>query len=160
MRKKIYLKMIVSFIIAGILFLYCGLLFLQKTFIPKKLKPLLITTITKSLNQRIDFKDINYIFPQTLIFTDIVVFEKDIPTQKLLTIETAAINFSLPNLLLKKQATVTNIKLKTLQIYPAVGHTFSSRGDIFLKGVLSYRFNDPNNIFYKAIITLKNQEIK
>ncbi len=158
--KKLFFKILIGLLIICCLAAAFGLWYAQHEFFPKKLKPLLIDAVQKSANMKIDLKDIHFSFPGGLALTNLTIYEKDIPAQKLLTVEKTIIHFRLSKLLFKKQITVNKIELNTLRIYPGPGHTFISKGDITLEGEFSYNFNDPKNIIYNGILTLKNQDIK
>lgn len=159
MKKLILRTLIAVFIIISIL-ISAGLWYAQNVFLPKKLKPLLIETAQKSAGLKIELENVSYKFPGVFSIDNLTIFEKDIPAQKFITIQKAAVTFKLFEILFKKQIIINRLELKTLQVYPGPGHTFKSCGDVFIDGEFSCKLNQPDKISYSAILTLKNQDIK
>lgn len=158
--KKIILRILIASVLISILSIGAGIWYIQAVFIPRKLKPLIIETVQKTAKVKIGLKNVLYQFPRQFSLREVTLFEQDIPSQKLLEIEQLNIHFKLLAILFKKQIIVNRVELKTLQIYPGPGRTFTSKGDIFIDGEFLYKINDPKNISYDAVITLKNHDIK
>src|SRR3990167_2113332 len=101
MKKLIYNILIAIIILLGIT-AAAGLWYAQKIFLPKQLKPLLIET-AGSKGIRIDLENIAYRFPEQFSITNLTIFEKNIPAQRLLTAKELTIRFKPFRALLKKQ---------------------------------------------------------
>jgi hypothetical protein len=158
------MKKLIRNIFIGIIILLgtaaaAGLWYTQKVFLPKKLKPLLIET-AGSKGIRIDLESISYRFPEQFSIANLTIFEKDIPDQKLITAKELTIRFKPLRALLKKQIFIDRVVVKALQVYPGPGHTFISKGDASLDGELSFTLNKASNLFYNAVLTLEEQDIK
>jgi len=157
--KKMILSISSCLLIALILSAAAALWYAQKIFIPQKLKPLLIETAKKA-NIKIDLENVYYIFPGEFSVRGLTLYDRDIPSQKTLTANNIRIWFKPLELLLKKHVLINKIDLITLKIFPGPGHTFTSKGHIFIDGELSYKLNDPKSLAYEGIITLKDHDIK
>ena len=158
--KKIILRVFLTFILISILSIGLGIWYVQAIFIPQKLKPLIIETAQKTSGFKIGLKDVLYQFPQQFSLRGVTLFEKDISNQKSMEIKKLNIHFKLLPILFKKQVIINRIGLENIQIYPGPGRTFTSKGDIFIDGELLYKFDNPKDISYDAVIHLNNQDIK
>jgi len=158
--KKLLFRTSISLVIILILTAGAGWWYIEKVFLPTKLEPMVIETLQNKAGIKIAIGDIFYIFPREFIIKGFTLFEKEIPSQKFLTVKEIDIRFRPMALLVKKQVIINKIDLKTLQIYPGPGHTFISKGHIFIDGEFSYKLNDPESLTYNAVLNLKDQDIK
>lgn len=158
--KKIILRVFIWGLVLLLTIAVAGFIYLQNVFIPRRLKPIIIDSAYKAAGIKIDIKNVDFIFSGMLSVQGLTLFEKDIPSQKFITIERATIHFRPLEIIFKKQAIINKIGLIGLQVYPGPGHTFKSCGDMFIDGRFIFKLNQPDKISYSAILTLKNQDIK
>ena len=137
-----------------------ALWYVQRVFLPEKLKPLIIEMTKDKTGAKIGLENIYYNFPHGFSIHGLTLYENEIPSQKFLIIKETNVIFKPMAIFLKKQLVITRIELKTLEIFPGPGHTFTSKGDIFIDGEFILNLIDPKIFSYTAVITLKDQDIK
>ena len=158
--KKLLIRTFTGLAIILILAAGAGLWYLHNIFLPEKLKPLIISMAKEKAGVKIDLENVYYNFPREFSVRGLSLYEKDIPSKKFFTIKETNIVFRPMAIFLKKQLVITKVKLKTLEIFPGPGHTFTSKGDIFIDGEFILDLTDPKIFSYMAVITLKDQDIK